>query len=119
MSKFNVGDRVFHVGYGVGKVKSIRKDSEYPVVFESKSTFFNVSFTADGRLLESHDLPQLLTVEEARAKGYHVPVKKWRWVVTLPDRLFLSDDYHTEERIGIVFPTATDLDKVLSTEIEK
>jgi hypothetical protein len=71
VSKFNLKDKVFHVGHGVGQVHDIAK-TDYPigVLFENG---FASSFTEKGCYHDGHAIPQLLTLEEAKAKGYAVP----------------------------------------------
>lgn len=71
MSKFKVGDRVFHVGHGIGVVYGI-SETKFPIGVSFDSGFAS-SFTRDGFYHEPHTIPQLLTLEEAKAKGYDVP----------------------------------------------
>lgn len=92
MSKFRVGDKVFHVGYGMGKVLSIDPtifNGDDALVVFLDDLYQPLTFTLDGRRSMTHKVPQLLTLEEARAKGYDVPkqkVKKARtgWVNVYP-----------------------------------
>ena len=72
VSKFKTGDRVFHVGFGVGEVINTNHIVNYPIKVEFITGISNV-FTSEGFWEVGHVIPQLLTLEEARAKGYDVP----------------------------------------------
>ena len=74
MSKFKVGDRVFDLRCGVGVVESVKDHHDYPVkvLFKSKDVE-NESYTHCGKSLSTHKNPLLLTLTEAREKGYDVP----------------------------------------------
>jgi hypothetical protein len=72
MSKFNVGDKVFHVGHGPGVIYAIT-ETDYPIGVLYENGFAS-SFTKEGLYHGGHTVPQLLTLEEAKAKGYAVPV---------------------------------------------
>lgn len=87
MSKFQVGDRVFHIGLGAGKVTEIdptivhgedavdvRFDADPNLVFD---------FALDGRYCREHTIPQLYTAEEARKMGFDVPKEKIKKSKTL------------------------------------
>lgn len=71
--KFKVGDKVFHVGWGVGRIVTICPSGPYPICAVFQDHAVSGTFTEDGRGSEDHPIPQLLTLEEARAKGYEVP----------------------------------------------
>jgi hypothetical protein len=120
MSKFNVGDKVFHVGYGIGTVTSSYSDFTFGVNVDFDINQRQDTFTADGRLYEEHIMPSLLTLQEARDKGYDVPkekVKKWRWVYQVSAEYYITEEYLTEkeakERKGERL-----VQKIDSTEIE-
>lgn len=79
MSRFKVGDRVFHVGSGNGRVARINPSvgALYPVeVHFDDSNLKWMLFTMDGKYDINHIVPQLLTVQDAREKGYDVPKQK-------------------------------------------
>ena len=87
--KFNVGDRVYDIQFGIGVVythlNGIAHSYPIEVTFELLSGEIR-TYTACGRLGAFHANPTLLTLPEARAKGYDVPkekVKKTikRWVI--------------------------------------
>jgi hypothetical protein len=88
MSKFQVGDRVFHVGWGVGMVFQV--DDSQPHSDRALSVGFfapnsgkpcTVFFTLDGRFFLFHTIPQILTLEEARVKGYEIPKVKVKKII--------------------------------------
>ena len=75
--KFNVGDRVYDICRGIGVVTSVEAEGpkdEYPLeVFIGGRHRF---YTAEGKYDTSYANPALLTVPEARVKGYGVPREK-------------------------------------------
>lgn len=80
--KFKVGDRVFHVGHGVGEVTEIDQRDSLAIRVEFHNNKVGW-FTLDGMFVDEHTIPQLLTLDEARAKGYDVPkktYKMWQWL---------------------------------------
>lgn len=87
MSKFKVGDIVYSLMRGVCKVVSIVMERQLAVLDINGDT---IIFSLDGRYFTDDLNPTLLTLEEARAKGYNVPkqrVKKTRtaWVNVYPE----------------------------------
>lgn len=74
MSKFKVGQKVYCILYGVGAVKELRESRSYPVIIETNCGL--VDYTAEGKYNSNAVNPTLLTLEEARAKGYDVPKQK-------------------------------------------
>lgn len=84
MSKFKVGDTVFHVGRGLGKVvcvdtSTIDKDMAVEVLTYEVQTNW---FTIDGRSHLEHSIPQLYTLAEARKMGFDIPKVKIKKKVT-------------------------------------
>lgn len=76
MEKFKVGQKVYCIRYGLGEVIiSADASEEYPiyVLFSGNK---RDSFTTDGKPFGNYLNPTLLTLEEARAKGYDVPKQK-------------------------------------------
>ena len=77
--KFNVGDRVYDIQFGIGEVY-IRLNGiahSYPIEVTFKLLSGEIrTYTACGRLGAFHANPTLLTLPEARAKGYDVPKEK-------------------------------------------
>ncbi len=67
MGKFNDGDMVYSIQDGVVVVDEVRSIHPYPVRVR------DTDYTACGRLFHSDVNPVLLTLAEARAKGYDVP----------------------------------------------
>jgi hypothetical protein len=85
MNKFNVGDKVFHVGHGIGEVYKIDLtiyNDDVAMEVHFGNPYQRLGFTIDGRYSMIHKVPQLLTLEEARAKGYDVPKVKVKKKVT-------------------------------------
>lgn len=83
--KFKVGDKVFHVGYGVGQVHDIHQFAEDTlstcVEFSNTRSRRLEWFTVDGMSHVDHIVPQLYTLAEARKMGFDVPkVKKSKTV---------------------------------------
>lgn len=110
MSKFKVGDTVYNIRKGVCVVINTCDGSEYPLKVrrlgsEHYSSFNEDGFTEDGRWGSKDVNPTLLTIDEARAKGYDVPKVKRkvtktisRWANVYPDEhLIACNDYHTRE----------------------
>lgn len=75
MSKFKVGDKVFHVGYGVGTVTDVDWADGCPVTaaFSNDVIYY---FLDDGRGSRTHAIPQLYTLAEARKMCFDVPKEK-------------------------------------------
>lgn len=71
MGKFNVGDKVYHIRSGMGKIIEVGINGTYPVIVDVDATC--MSFTVDGKYHNGDLNPTLLTLDEARAKGYDVP----------------------------------------------
>ena len=86
MSKFRLGDDVYDFRFGVGSVVSENFSPSYPIGAEFGMT--NRSYLANGLEYTFHKNPSLLTLPEAREKGYDVPKEpitvtgKVKWVVT-------------------------------------
>ena len=101
MSKFKVGDKVFHVGNGVGKVvRNDKLNTDYDIGVEFAG-HGQVGFCHDGKYHNHHKIPQLYTLEEARKMGFEVPKQKLKktinlWVNVYSDRLGPSI-YESEE----------------------
>lgn len=74
MSKFKIGQKVYCINYGLGEVIGTKGYGPCPV--ECKFTKFTESYTPEGRFVLEAVNPTLLTLEEARAKGYDVPKQK-------------------------------------------
>lgn len=77
-SKFKAGDRVFDMGgHGAGTVSFVFSIDAFglpvSVGFDSGKT---ASFTFEGHNGLGGELPCLVTLEEARARGFGVPKKK-------------------------------------------
>ena len=87
--KFKVGDRVYDILRGVGKVIAINSETAQEcyfveVLFELRQ--YSGTYSQKGFWDNSYLNPTLFTLAEARAKGYDVPkemVKKTikRWVI--------------------------------------
>ena len=96
MSKFKTDDKVFDPRYGVGVVTSEEHSREYPirVEFNNGDGISSVTYMKWGRQFPSHKNPMLLTLPEAREKGYDVPKEPFKWEG--------KARWKTED--GIVFP---------------
>ena len=70
-SKFNVGDKVYDILLGIGSVTCTDEDGSFviDVLFLDR----HECFTSEGRVGRADLNPTLLTLPEARAKGYDVP----------------------------------------------
>ena len=89
MSKFKVGDKVFHVGHGIGTVVTIDKNFILSVAVEFNKHLM-LSFLSDGRAYSNHTIPQLYTLEDARKMGFDIPKQKVKktieqWANVYPD----------------------------------
>lgn len=77
MSKFKVGQKVYCIRRGLGEVygkdRYLAGDVVFLIKFPEKD---NCEYTFEGKLYHSDLNPTLLTLEEARAKGYDVPKQK-------------------------------------------
>ena len=74
--KFNVGDKVYDILRGVGKVTEIDSETTaecgvVEVTFKLKK--LPETYSQKGFWDDFHINPSLLTISEARAKGYDVP----------------------------------------------
>lgn len=82
MSKFKVGQKVYCILYGVGEVVSTgypptkHTDPAYTIGFQSSRECGPRYYTEQGQRSKNDTNPTLLTLEEARAKGYDVPKQK-------------------------------------------
>lgn len=76
MEKFKVGQRVYCIMYGPGEVYALEHLDDCPVKVRFKS--IRSSYTVEGLFTKYESMvnPILLTLEEARAKGYDVPKQK-------------------------------------------
>jgi hypothetical protein len=88
MSKFKVGDKVFHVGMGVGMVfqaddSQPHSDCALGVSFFAPNNGkpYTVLFTLNGMYHLLHTIPQILTLDEAKAKGYEIPKVKVKKII--------------------------------------
>ena len=106
MSKFKVGDTVFHIGHGVGVVIEIADETTYwnsDVVSVKFNDDWNC-FTIDGRFSKIHKFPQLYTLAEARKMGFDVPkVKKSKtlWVYyNIASRNFITTVDREPDQVG-------------------
>ena len=50
---FKVGDKVYHINFGWGEVKSINNGNYYPLIVKFNNLVNEASFTFDGKILES------------------------------------------------------------------
>jgi hypothetical protein len=78
MSKFKDGDMVYSIASGVGVVRTTTTyvDSKYPIVVDITEPYGTYVYTAEGKAWSKDVNPTLLTLEEAKAKGYDVPKQK-------------------------------------------
>jgi hypothetical protein len=110
MTKFKVGDKVYDIVYGLSTVKAV--DSKiifpYPILLHNGRIY-----TSEGRDSEDAINPTLLTLDEARAKGYEVPkqkVKKQRtvwlnvyeYMTTVHEYKNIADDPYYGKRLDCV-----------------
>ena len=72
--KFKVGDRVYDIRYGIGKITTINNPSLSGYTVKADITNRpDSTYTAEGKYLNDDLNPTLLHVVEARAKGYDIP----------------------------------------------
>lgn len=76
MEKFKVGQKVYCIMGGLGIVKEITKQVAPVHVHFDNSTPIARQYYPDGKFYAEHTNPTLLTLEEARAKGYDVPKQR-------------------------------------------
>jgi hypothetical protein len=97
MGKFNVGDNAFSLRNGVVVISGIEEMAIYSI------STSDGKFTLEGRYHPLDLYPTLLTLDEARAKGYEVPkvkkkvtkeVKKW---VNVYAEFTICNDYYSRE----------------------
>lgn len=95
MSKFKVGQKVYCILRGLGEVVAFHQDI-YPVnvAFEKGKIDY---YMKDGRRSGEYVNPVLLTLEEARAKGYDVPKQKIVKEKTLYVNLYRNKCWGTYE----------------------
>jgi hypothetical protein len=97
MCKFNVGDIAYSIREGVVTICRSTEGPPYPIAANDEN------YTEDGKWYPTDLNPTLLTLDEARAKGYDVPkVKKKvtkeikRWANVYAD-FSACNDYYTRE----------------------
>lgn len=76
MEKFKVGQKVYCIMGGLGTVKEITNQVAPIHVYLDNADPCHRQYFSDGRFYPGHKNPTLLTLEEARAKGYDVPKQK-------------------------------------------
>jgi hypothetical protein len=72
--KFKLGDKFYSILYGLGNVVEINLESQHPILVKCGDLYS--SYTLEGKSLINNVNPTLLTLDEARAKGYDVPKQK-------------------------------------------
>ena len=80
-TKFKVGNKVLSLNYGWGEVETIQSPTdncEYPVFVLFAGDIGTTSYTLDGREVESHIYPALLTEAEVKVKFPEYMPKKRR-----------------------------------------
>lgn len=111
MSKFKVGDKVYSIFSGIGHVDVIYDEDES--IDDRLVELANGElYTKCGRAFCEDDLnPTLLTLEEARAKGYYVPpeepkkkqVYQWAYRSKVTGHWLTSGRLMTEEEAKLLF----------------
>lgn len=78
MEKFKVGQKVYCIRRGLGEISlfPVYKNKDITCVRVSFPERDSAEFNLDGTLYDTDVNPTLLTLEEARAKGYAVPKQK-------------------------------------------
>ena len=92
VSKFKVGQKVYHIMYGMGIVKR-RNNNNYPISGYFENSEECQYFSEEGKSEKEDINPILLTLEEARAKGYDVPKQK-----IVKEKVVYINLYGQEER---------------------
>lgn len=75
MSKFTVGQKVFHMGWGIGTVTSVSHTEPFPVRVDFANNQMEW-FTQDGAMNVGYKIPQLYSLDEARKMGFDIPRQK-------------------------------------------
>lgn len=91
MEKFKVGQKVYCIIRGLGVVAQDDYNTVLPILvrFSSGTSLYKKT----GKGSESHTNPTLLTLEEARAKGYDVPKQKIVKEKTVYINLYETDQF--------------------------
>lgn len=77
MSKFKVGQKVYSIRHGLGLILQIQYPSMSGTYIRAEFPEIDLQeFCIDGKVYSTDINPTLLTLEEARAKGYDVPKQK-------------------------------------------
>ena len=77
MEKFKVGQKVYCIGGGLSTIDEFLPNEKSPIRITVTHDSGNWNtYTIDGRRSKTDINPLLLTLEEARAKGYDVPKQK-------------------------------------------
>jgi len=78
MSKFKAGDKIWHVIHGIQIVKYIDlEETNYPVVASSR-----ITYTTEGKQYLTNKYPTIYTLDEARKRGFDVPMQEHRHLFT-------------------------------------
>lgn len=88
MNKFNIGDQVFTLKHGFGKITGENPGFNH-IYFKYSEEEPVITFNNDGKFLFSDFAPYLLTLEEAAKLGYFPKKKKVKktidkWVLLEP-----------------------------------
>lgn len=100
--KFEVGDPVYHMGFGIGEISQFDdSDVEYPITVKFQEGDL-ISFTEDGKYSNEENNPTLLHADVAHKMGLvkNIPRKLWFIVEkneTAPCGVVLSRAFETEK----------------------
>lgn len=93
MSKFKVGQKVYCITKGLGEVVDTSTQSTDLSIRVIFCRDYYCWFTGTGKFNTNDFNPTLLTLEEARAKGYDVPKQKIVKEKTVYINLYEKDNY--------------------------
>ena len=114
-AKFSVGDTVYCIMHGLGYVNYSHpgRNQQLFVVFETCDD----TYTLEGKRNRKNAHPILLTLEEARAKGYHTPKQKKSKTISV---IFnYAHDVVDISRQPVLFPVSDSVVKDVTFEWEE
>ena len=78
--KFSLNQQAYDIRYGLCIIKEIKIDEQYPVCARPlNENFGSDTFKLDGKVHHSHTNSLLLTLDEAKDRGFKVPEEPLKW----------------------------------------